>query len=234
MLAIWTACALLVAGGLAVPRPRGVGVVAAGVLCAMGVTTAVGVAFDRNLERPDWRVVARALGTLRRRGGRAILVQHYRDLLPLSLYVPGLSSGGGRSPVRVREFDVVSFTSPASAGFCWWGVGLQPVAVADADVATRSRGFRPVSAPARTPVHRSCAWWRRTGPADPGGGVAGAHRDAPRQRRADLQSSAAVSASTSPAVSLRHRPRGSRPSSSGPKRRARAACTGARRPRTCA
>jgi hypothetical protein len=21
----------------------------------------------------------------------------------------------------VREFDVVSFTSPASAGFCWWG-----------------------------------------------------------------------------------------------------------------
>jgi hypothetical protein len=23
--------------------------------------------------------------------------------------------------LRVRELDVVSFTSPASAGFCWWG-----------------------------------------------------------------------------------------------------------------
>ena len=55
-------------------------------------------------------------------GGRAILVQHYSDLLPLSLYVPGLRvlrAGGGAIPVR--ELDVVSFTSPASAGFCWWG-----------------------------------------------------------------------------------------------------------------
>ncbi len=121
MLAIWTACALLVAGGLAVPRPRGVGVVAAVVLCVMGVTTALGVAFDRTYERPDWRVVARALGTHAPAGGRAILVQHYRDLLPLSLYVPGLKFWRGGAPMRVREFDVVSFTSPASAGFCWWG-----------------------------------------------------------------------------------------------------------------
>jgi hypothetical protein len=98
-----------------------VGVVAAAVLCVMGVTTAVGVAFDRKYERPDWRVVARALGTHSPRGGRAILVQHYRDLLPLSLYVPGLKFWRGGQPVRVREFDVVSFTSPASAGFCWWG-----------------------------------------------------------------------------------------------------------------
>jgi mannosyltransferase len=121
MLAIWTACALLVAGGLAVPRPRGVGVVAAVVLCVMGVTTALGVAFDRTYERPDWRVVARALGTHTPAGGRAILVQHYRDLLPLSLYVSGLKFWRGGAPMRLREFDVVSFTSPASAGFCWWG-----------------------------------------------------------------------------------------------------------------
>ena len=121
MLAIWAACALLVAGGLAVPRPRLVGVVAALVLCVMGVTTALGVAFDRNYERPDWRVVASALGTHAPAGGRAILIQHYRDLLPLSLYVPRLQFWRGGGAVRVREFDVVSFTSPASAGFCWWG-----------------------------------------------------------------------------------------------------------------
>jgi 4-amino-4-deoxy-L-arabinose transferase-like glycosyltransferase len=120
LLAIWAPAALLVAGGLAVPRPRGVGVIAASALCVMGVTTAVGVAMDRNYQRPDWRVVAGALGHAPL-GGRAILVQHYPDLLPLSLYVPGLKKWPGRSAVSVREFDVVSFTSPSSSGFCWWG-----------------------------------------------------------------------------------------------------------------
>lgn len=121
MLALWAACALLVAGGLAVPRPRFVGATAAVVLCAMGLVTAAGVAFDRNLERPDWRVVASALGRSTPPGGRVILVQHYRDLLPLSLYMPRLAFWRGGGAVRVRELDVVSFTSPASAGFCWWG-----------------------------------------------------------------------------------------------------------------
>ncbi|HET6871175.1 MAG TPA: glycosyltransferase family 39 protein [Solirubrobacteraceae bacterium] len=121
MLAIWAACALLVAGGLAVPRPRGVGVIVAVVICGMGVTTALGVAFDRGYQRPDWRVVAAALGTHAPAGGRAILVQHYSDLLPLSLYLPGLQSARGSGAVRVSEFDVVSFTSPPSSGFCWWG-----------------------------------------------------------------------------------------------------------------
>jgi hypothetical protein len=50
-----------------------------------------------------------------------ILVQHYRDLLPLSLYEPGLKFWRGREAVRVSELDLVSFTSPRSAGFCWWG-----------------------------------------------------------------------------------------------------------------
>jgi mannosyltransferase len=144
MLAIWTACALLVAGGLAVPRPRFVGVAGAVVVCVMGVTTALGVAFDRNYERPDWRVVARALGTDAPAGGRAILVQHYRDLLPLSLYVPGLKFWRGDVATRVSEFDVVSFTSPASAGFCWWGsaCNLWP---SRAQSAYPIAGFREVS-----------------------------------------------------------------------------------------
>jgi mannosyltransferase len=131
VLALWVPGALFVAGGLAAPRARLVGVLAAVAMCGMGVATAAGVAFDRNLERPDWRVVARALGTRPPGGGvgaaaagavqgRAILVQHYRDLLPLKLYLPDLKFMG-RAGATVTELDVVSFTSPPSAGFCWWG-----------------------------------------------------------------------------------------------------------------
>ena len=123
MLGLWPAAALLVAGGLAADRGRArwVGLGAAVALCVMGLVTAVGVAFDRDLQRPDWRVVASALGRGAPAGGRAILVQHYRDLLPLSLYEPGLRFWGRHGAVTVRELDVVSFTSPVSAGFCWWG-----------------------------------------------------------------------------------------------------------------
>ncbi len=121
LLSIWAPAALLVAGGLAAARAAVLGVLTTLALCAIGVSTAVGVAFDRSLERPDWRVVAGALGDHAPPGGRAILVQHYRDLLPLSLYEPGLGFWPGRSARAVRELDVVSFTSPPSAGFCWWG-----------------------------------------------------------------------------------------------------------------
>ena len=146
LLALWLPAALVVAGGLAAPRPRAVGLVAAAALCLIGVVTTIGVAVDRNYQRPDWRVVARVLGPAPTFGSpagggsptgagslagagrpagagsptRAILVQHYRDLLPLSLYTPGLKFMP-RHGARVREFYVVSFTSPASAGFCWWG-----------------------------------------------------------------------------------------------------------------
>jgi mannosyltransferase len=121
LLAIWAPAALLVAGGLAVPRPRFVGLALTVVLCVIGVVTAIGVALDRDYQRPDWRVVAGALGGRAPAGGRAILVQHYRDLLPLSLYERGLAFWPGRRAIVVREFDVVSFTAPASSGFCWWG-----------------------------------------------------------------------------------------------------------------
>jgi mannosyltransferase len=121
LLAIWAPAAVLVAGGLAAARARAVGLLATVALCAIGVVTTAGVAFDRNLERPDWRVVASALGTRAPAGGRVILVQHYRDLLPLSLYEPRLRFWPGRRAIPVRELYIVSFTSPPSAGFCWWG-----------------------------------------------------------------------------------------------------------------
>lgn len=125
VLAIWMPATLALAGGLAACRARLVGVLAAVALCGLGLVAAIGVAVDRDLERPDWRVVANVLGHRPAQlpahvQGRAILVQHYRDLLPLSLYLPRLQFVG-RSGARVAELDVVSFTSPRSAGFCWWG-----------------------------------------------------------------------------------------------------------------
>ncbi|MFZ1995978.1 MAG: hypothetical protein WAU75_17845, partial [Solirubrobacteraceae bacterium] len=51
--------------------------------------------------------------------GRAILIQHYRTLLPLSLYLPGLRVLGPAG-ARVDELDVISMTSPQQP-LCWWG-----------------------------------------------------------------------------------------------------------------
>jgi hypothetical protein len=127
LLALWMPAVVAVAAGLAVARPGALGLGATAVLCACGVVATVGVATERRLERPDWRVVARALGSrpaapVAAGGGRAILVQHYRDLLPLSLYLPGLRFMSRRG-ATVSELDIVSFTSPPSGGFCWWGSG---------------------------------------------------------------------------------------------------------------
>jgi hypothetical protein len=127
ILALWMPAVLAVAAGLAARRARVLGLTAAAALCATGIVAAVGVATNRGLERPDWRVVARILGprpigAAAGTDGRAILIQHYRDLLPLSLYLPGLRATHGHV-VRVSELDIVSFTSPPSAGYCWWGSG---------------------------------------------------------------------------------------------------------------
>ncbi len=147
LLAIWMPAALAVAAGMAAPRPRWLGVAAAVVLCACGVAAAVGVATERNLQRPDWRAVARVLGVqptgaAASGGGRAIFIQHYRDLLPLRLYMPGLKAVR-RSGATVSELDIVSFSSPPSDGFCWWGAAcnLWPSAMQSSYAI---RGFHPV------------------------------------------------------------------------------------------
>jgi len=120
LLGLWLPAALVVAGGLSVPRASIVGILATIGLCAIGVTSAIGVTANRDYQRPDWRGVASLLGARPPLGGeRAIFIQHYRDLLPMSLYMPGLAFE--RHALRVRELDIVSFTSPPSGGFCWWG-----------------------------------------------------------------------------------------------------------------
>lgn len=135
MLPIWMPAAVAVAAGFAAQRARRPGLLAAVVLCALGVASTIGIATDRNYQRPDWRGVALLLGSRPPRppgpshpprplqptaGGRAIVVQHYRNLLPLSLYLPQLQFMSRRG-ARVSELDVVSFTSPRTTGFCWWG-----------------------------------------------------------------------------------------------------------------
>jgi mannosyltransferase len=122
LLALWLPAALVLVAGLSARRAGPIGVLATAGLCTIGVTSAVGVMANRDFQRPDWRGVARLLGDRPPLGGqRAIFIQHYRDLLPLSLYLPGLSFE--RHALRVRELDFVSFTSPPSGGFCWWGPG---------------------------------------------------------------------------------------------------------------
>jgi 4-amino-4-deoxy-L-arabinose transferase-like glycosyltransferase len=126
IIALWLPAAILVSAGLATAPPRALGVALTAGLCAIGLVAAGGVAFDYDLQRPDWRSVARVLGPEPPRAtstsaldGRAILLQHYRTLLPLSLYLPQLDFYPTR-PLRVEELDVISLSSPQQP-LCWWG-----------------------------------------------------------------------------------------------------------------
>jgi mannosyltransferase len=121
VIVLWMPAALAVAGGLAAVRARRVGLVLTATLCAIGVTAAAGVAFDRSLQRPDWRRLARLLGPAPGPGApaRAILLQRYRTLLPLSLYMPRLHFLR-QGTATVRELDVVAMQAPRVA-LCWWG-----------------------------------------------------------------------------------------------------------------
>jgi hypothetical protein len=114
--------AITLAGGLAVRSARGVGAAAATALCVIGVLAAIGVAADYPLQRPDWRAVAAVLGGRAAAGGsRVILIQHYRTLLPLSLYLHHLAFAGSGPLPGVREIDIVSIGAPERGKFCWWG-----------------------------------------------------------------------------------------------------------------
>ncbi len=123
VIALWVPAAMLVAGGLAAHRARLVGVAGALALCGVGVIAAVGVATNRAFQRPDWRAVARVLGPRPAPGApaRAILVQHYKTLLPLSLYEPQLKFWPhGNRAVSVGELDVIAISAPR-VHLCWWG-----------------------------------------------------------------------------------------------------------------
>lgn len=121
IIGLWLPAALAVATGLALARPRMLGAAATAGLCAIGIAATVGIATEYKLERPNWRVVAQVLGRKPAAGSqRLILIQHYRTLLPLSLYLSHLHFLPGRGASGVRELDVISFSSPQQP-LCWWG-----------------------------------------------------------------------------------------------------------------
>jgi mannosyltransferase len=123
VIALWVPAAVCVAGGLAAVRARLAGVAVTVALCGIGLFAVGAVAFNRTFERPDWRGVASTLGARSAvPSGRVILVQHYRTLLPLSLYMPGLHFWRARhpAPVTVSELDIVSIAAPR-VRLCWWG-----------------------------------------------------------------------------------------------------------------
>ena len=123
VIALWVPGAMLVAVGLGARRAGAVGLLGAAALCMVGIVATVGVATNRDFQRPDWRAVARVLGPRPAPGvaARAILVQHFRTLLPLSLYEQRLKFWPhGNRAIAVKELDVVSFTAPR-VHLCWWG-----------------------------------------------------------------------------------------------------------------
>jgi hypothetical protein len=121
VLSLWPPAAIVVAAGLGARRAGWIGGATVAAICVTGIVAVIGVAVDRGFQRPDWRAVGHVLGAhpAPSVGTRAILVQDYRDLLPLSLYEPGLQFLDGRS-ARVRELDIISIKAPR-VPLCWWG-----------------------------------------------------------------------------------------------------------------
>ena len=133
---------VFVAGGLGARHAGVLGALGVALLCAIGLIATIGIAVDRDLQRPDWRPVARTLQTTRsNRAGRAILIQDYRFLPPLSLYMPRLGffpSGGA----LVNELDLIAIEDPPNAGYCWWGSACN-LPASTLYTAIHIRGFRP-------------------------------------------------------------------------------------------
>ena len=132
-LAIWIPAAIAVAAGFAARRARTLGTVAAVAMCVIGLVAAIDVAATRDLQRPDWRPVARVIGEQRPSAalhGKAIVLQNFKGQLPLGLYLDGLKAMRRRGAM-VSELYVVAFATPPGDGFCWWGsaCNLPPSAV---------------------------------------------------------------------------------------------------------
>jgi hypothetical protein len=82
---------------------------------------------------------------------RAILIQLYRDVLPLSLYMPSLKAWPHHGTDKyniytgsqtVNEFDVVTMTSPGGT-LCWWGSACNLIP-SQLQSSYKIPGFRPV------------------------------------------------------------------------------------------
>ena len=155
LLGLWLPAALCLTGGLAgaggaagAPRRR-LGEAITAALCAIGLAATIGVATEYDLQRPDWRPVARALAAVPRPdGSRVILIQHFKTLLPLSLYLRDLRAFHGPVAHDVSEFDVIGFSAPQQP-LCWWGSSCNLIP-SPVQASYPIAGFRPL---ARLRIH---------------------------------------------------------------------------------
>ena len=133
----WVPLALLVAVGMASTRAPRVGAVAAFVACVAFVAADLRVDTVRAVQRPDWRAVSAFLGPARE--PRMLVLEHYRALVPLFIYQPGMTHIYGSQAARVRELVVVAPRVPAGH-VCWWGSACN---LSSAKITQRPiRGFR--------------------------------------------------------------------------------------------
>ena len=127
LLPIWLPVAMFLAGGLGAARARLAGTVATVVLCAIGVVAVVSVDTTDAFQRPNWKLVAQALGTWPQPGhssrdGRIIVIQDNPGLLPLGLYLKDLRYIETPTLHRIVAIDIVAaLPHRGMGGFCWWG-----------------------------------------------------------------------------------------------------------------
>ena len=105
VLAAWLPLFLVVAAGLGARRSGRLGLAVAAVACAVGLFVVLSVNTRPELQRDDWRGIARTLGPATR--DRAIVVSPINGSRPLGLYLPGLRKLPPAG-VRVMEVDAVA------------------------------------------------------------------------------------------------------------------------------
>lgn len=127
LLPILVPASIFLAAGFGATRARLAGICATLVLCAIGITAVISVDTTRGYQRPNWQLVANALGRwpppgTSARDGRIVVVQDIPGILPLGLYMKGLRYIDVDTLKRIVEIDVVAaLPHKGLGGFCWWG-----------------------------------------------------------------------------------------------------------------
>ena len=127
LLPVWLPAAMFIAGGFGAARAKLVGIAATVVLCAIGAFAVVSVDATPAFQRPNWKLVANAIGRWPEAGyssrdARIILIQDNPGLLPLGLYLKDLRYIESPTLQRVVAIDVIAvLPHKGLGGFCWWG-----------------------------------------------------------------------------------------------------------------
>jgi len=98
----WVPLFIALAAGFAVD---GLGRIAAGALCVIGLALIVAINFDSTYQRDDWRGVAESLPPPT--GERALVVAPVNGLVPFEIYLPGSKPLPSTANTTVREIAAV-------------------------------------------------------------------------------------------------------------------------------